>query len=133
MKIVEPEAVQNRKQRRLKRRRYYAAGVMEFWTIDQHDKWKVFGLYLHVSFDPFPRRIIWLRVWWSSKNPKLITSYYIATARKENGTPFSFVLLPPVHINHGVGVEARSYLVHDAPPMDIRLRNHAAIWDPQHQ
>jgi hypothetical protein len=38
MNEVEPQLVVNRQQCHLRRKRYYAAGLMEVWTIDQHDK-----------------------------------------------------------------------------------------------
>jgi hypothetical protein len=85
MNEIEPDQVQNRRARRLRRKRYYAAGVMEVWTIDQHDKWIRFGLFLHVCFEPFAGQIIWLRVWWTNKNPILISGYYIGAGRREGG------------------------------------------------
>lgn len=36
---VEPEAVANRKHGLFKRRWFWLAGVVEYWSIDQHDKW----------------------------------------------------------------------------------------------
>jgi len=47
------------------------------WAIDQHDKWKRFGLALHTGIDPFAGEILWMKVWWTNSNPKLITSYYL--------------------------------------------------------
>jgi hypothetical protein len=93
MNTVEPEEVRKRKQRRLKRRRYYSAGAMEVWTIDQHDKWVMFGLFFHVAYDPFTGKIVWLRVWWTNKNPILITNYYLTAGRHENGKKINLCLL----------------------------------------
>jgi hypothetical protein len=58
---------------------------MDIIAIDQHDKWKRYGLYFHVGMDPFSGRISWLKVWWTNRNPILITSYYIAAARQMKG------------------------------------------------
>ena len=51
---VEPEAVSKHKHGRFKWRWFWSAGVMEYWSIDQHDKWGRFGLWLHLGIDPYP-------------------------------------------------------------------------------
>jgi hypothetical protein len=71
------ELVRERKARRLRRRRFWSAGVNDLLSVDQHDKWKRFGLALHIGIDPFPGRIQWLKVWHTNNNPKLILSYYL--------------------------------------------------------
>ena len=93
MNAIEPEEVRKRKQRRLKRRRYYSAGVMEVWTIDQHDKWIIFGLFFHVAYDPFTDKSVWFRVWLTNKNPFLITDYYLTAGRYEKGKNINLCLL----------------------------------------
>jgi hypothetical protein len=72
----EPHLVRQRKVNRLQRRCFWAAGVNDIWTIDQHDKWLWFGLALHTAIEPFSGRILWLKVWHSNRNPQLILSYY---------------------------------------------------------
>ena len=85
MNAVERPAVQQHKHRRFKRKVFYCAGVMDLLTIDQHDKWKRFGLYLHLGLDPFTGQIVWLKIWWTNRNPILIASYYIGSARELGG------------------------------------------------
>ena len=75
--VYEENLVRERKARRLKRRRFWAAGVNDLIAVDQHDKWKRFGLALHVGEDPFCGVIQWLRVWHNNNNPKLVLSYYL--------------------------------------------------------
>lgn len=76
--IYEPELVQERKAHRLKRKRFWAAGVNDLIAVDQHDKWKYkFGLALHTGIEPFAGRIQWIKVWWTNSNPRLILSYYL--------------------------------------------------------
>jgi hypothetical protein len=87
-KSVEPEAVKHRKYQRFRRKRFWSAGIMDVLTLDQHDKFKRFGLWFHVGLDPFPGRICWLRVWWSNRNPKIIGKYYLDAARQIGGTEF---------------------------------------------
>jgi len=76
-RINEPELVRERRAGRLKRRRFWAAGPNDILAVDQHDKWKRFGLALHTGIDPFSGRIHWLKVWWTNNNPKLILAYYL--------------------------------------------------------
>jgi hypothetical protein len=76
-KVYESDLVRERKARRLKRRRYWSAGVNDLITVDQHNKWKRFGLTFHLGEDPFPGVIQWLRVWHNNNNPKLVLSYYL--------------------------------------------------------
>jgi hypothetical protein len=89
---VEPDAVQERRHRRLKRRRFWAAGVNDVWPQDQHDKWGRFGIWLHASLEAFSGEINWLRVWWTNKNPKLIARYFIEKCRTIEGKfPLKFI------------------------------------------
>ncbi|KAG9124225.1 hypothetical protein FRC07_012343 [Ceratobasidium sp. 392] len=81
MHTYEPEATAGRRANRLKRKRFWAAGVNDLWCIDQHDKLARFGLRLHVCVEPFSGMIIWLRVWWSNSNPRLICHYYLDAVR----------------------------------------------------
>ena len=85
MNTVEHAEVQRRQRRRFKRKVFHCAGVMDLLTVDQHDKWKKYGLFFHVATDPFTGRIAWLKVWWTNRNPVLIASYYIGSARELKG------------------------------------------------
>lgn len=85
LNLVEPDAVTERKGRRFVRKLFYSAGVNDLWAFDQHDKWKRFGLYLHLGMDPYPGRCLWLRIWWTNRNPRLVTSFYLAAAKAIGG------------------------------------------------
>ncbi|KAJ7086295.1 hypothetical protein C8R43DRAFT_1092660 [Mycena crocata] len=86
--IHEPHLVRQRRARRLKRKRFWAAGVNDLWAVDQHDKWKYkFGLALHSGIDPFIGRIQWLKIWWTNSNPRLILSYYLDTVAESGYMP----------------------------------------------
>jgi hypothetical protein len=69
LKLVEPDLVAGRIANRIVRRTFYAAGVNHFWAMDQHDKWKRFGLFLHGCVDGFTGKILWLVIWWNNSNP----------------------------------------------------------------
>jgi hypothetical protein len=88
LKTTEPDAVKQRSRRRFKRKQFWAAGVMDIWAFDQHDKWKRFNLWLHLGLDPFSGRIEWLKIWHNNRKPCLITSYYLEAARAAGGKFF---------------------------------------------
>ena len=109
MKQTEPEAVNARRHRRFKRRRFWATGVNDVWAIDQHDKWKRFGLFLHVGVDPFPGLILWNKIWWTNSNPCLIASYYIEVVRKQKGKcMLSFLLKLLIEARSGIPLVTQS-------------------------
>lgn len=85
LKQTEPEAVEQRKARRLVRKRYWAAGVNDTWSQDQHDKWGRFGLWLHACVDVFSGYIIWIKIWWNNRNPRVVCSWYIDAVHKLGG------------------------------------------------
>ena len=99
LNLTEREAVEFRKQKRFRRKRFWAAGVNDVWSCDQHDKWKRFGLWLHLGLDPYPGQLQWLKVWWSNRNPQLIGGYYLEAARKRKGTQTSlWIFICIVHL-----------------------------------
>ncbi len=65
---------------------------MEYWSIDQHDKWGRFGLWLHLGIDPFSGRIAWLKIWWCNRNPQLLINYYLDAGRQVGGSIISFFI-----------------------------------------
>jgi hypothetical protein len=77
--IYESDLVRERKANRLCRKRFWAAGVNDLLCVDQHDKWKKYGLALHTGIEPFVGHIQWLQVWWTNSNPQLILSYHLDT------------------------------------------------------
>lgn len=89
--MYEPKLVKERKAGRLKRRRFWAAGVNDVWAVDQHDKWLRFGLYLHNGIDLFSGKIHWIRIWWTNKNPKLVLSYYLDTVKQTRSKHYIYL------------------------------------------
>jgi hypothetical protein len=82
---TDPAAVLARRTGRIRCRIFYAAGVNHIWAFDQHDKWMRYGLRLHMELEPFTGVILWLIVWWSNSNPKLVAQQYFKTARRVGG------------------------------------------------
>ena len=86
LKAVEPDQVAQRKANRLVRCTFYAVGVNHFWAMDQHDKWKRFGLFWHGCVDGFTGKILWLVVWWTNSNPRFVCVQYLDAVRGIGGT-----------------------------------------------
>lgn len=82
---TEPQKVEARRKKQFKRQRFFAAGVNHLWAFDQHDKFKRFGLFLHLGIEPFCGLLVWLVVWWSNSNPRLWSKQYIDAARRLGG------------------------------------------------
>ena len=77
MQIADPDGIALRKGRRLKRRKYYAIGPNYIWHADGYDKQKPFGFCIHGAIYGYSRKILWLEVSSSNKNPSLIARYYL--------------------------------------------------------
>ncbi|KAF9541946.1 hypothetical protein CPC08DRAFT_650399 [Agrocybe pediades] len=108
--LFEPQLILERKAGRLKRRRFWAAGVNDLVAVDQHDKLKRFGLALHAGIDPFNGVIHWIKIWWTNSNPKLITSYYLDMAERNKAIPL-VTQSDPGSENYGIA-NAHTFLRH---------------------
>lgn len=80
--IIDPEGVEYRKTRRLRRRVYSIKGPNSVWHIDGYDKLSRYGIKIHGCIDGFSRQIIWLKAGVSNKNPSIIAHYYIESIRQ---------------------------------------------------
>lgn len=87
MREVDPRGVEHRKSRCLKRRMYVSPGPNFCWHLDGYDKLKPFGFSIHGCVDGFSRRIIWLELQRSNKNPRCIASYFLKNVKAARGCP----------------------------------------------
>ncbi|KAI6032480.1 hypothetical protein EDC04DRAFT_2605131 [Pisolithus marmoratus] len=78
----EPHLVHQCKAHHLQHCHFWAAGVNDIWAVDQHDKWICFGLALHTGIEPFSRKILWIHIWHSNRNPQLILTYFLDVVNK---------------------------------------------------
>ena len=85
--IIDPEGVECRKRRRLKRRRYITTGPNFLWHVDGWDKLAHFGIFIHGAVDGFSRRILWLEANSTNKNPGMIASHYLNSVQQLEGVP----------------------------------------------
>ena len=86
MKVLEPAGVSLRKQHKLARRSYCNKGPNYLWHIDGNDKLKPFGLCIHGAIDGFSRKVLWLNVSPSNKDPSVISKYFLDFVSKINGS-----------------------------------------------
>lgn len=87
LKEIDPEGVEERKRRCLQRRTYLSPGPTFCWHLDGYDKLKPFGFCVHGCIDGFSRRIIWLKVQRSNKNPRTIAKYFLQAVKAARGCP----------------------------------------------
>jgi transposase InsO family protein len=73
---VDPEGVEDRRTRKLKRRIFHSQGPNEVWSLDGHDKLKRYGFCIHGCVDVYSRFLIWLRVAVSNNDPDIILTYF---------------------------------------------------------
>ena len=74
---VDPEAVELRRHRTIKRRIYETDGPMDVLHMDGNDKLKRFGFAIHGCIDGFSRKLLWLVVSTTNNDPLVIANYYI--------------------------------------------------------
>ncbi|XP_074042614.1 uncharacterized protein isoform X3 [Leptinotarsa decemlineata] len=67
--LLDPEGVETRKRKRLRRRQYFNKGPNYLWHVDSYDKLKPFGICINGCIDRFSH-IIWLRAGITSSDPK---------------------------------------------------------------
>ena len=84
---LDPQNVDKRRRRRLRRRKYHSLGPNFVWHIDGHDKLKPYGISIHGCIDGYSRRIIWLEVAASNKVPELIAKHYLDALKQMEGKP----------------------------------------------
>ena len=80
--LLDPDGVQARKRNRLKRRIYTTPGLIFIWHVDGHDRLKDFGFYIHGAIDGFSKKLLWIEVATTNKDPYVIAYYYLKTIMK---------------------------------------------------
>ena len=86
LNVLDQEGVSRRKSRRLKRRKYCNKGPNHVWHMDGNDKLRPFGFYVHGCIDGFSRKIIWLHVANTNKDPAVIAYYFLKEVKVISGT-----------------------------------------------
>ncbi|PIK52036.1 hypothetical protein BSL78_11049 [Apostichopus japonicus] len=87
LKLLDPEGVELRRRRRLRRRNYNGIGPNFVWHIDSYDKLKPFGICINGCIDGFSRHVLWVEAYKTSSDPRLIAGYYINTVGRIGRCP----------------------------------------------
>lgn len=87
LQIVDPDGIEARSKYRLKRRLYRVPGPNFIWHIDGYDKLKPFGFAIHGCIDGYSRKVIWLILASSNKNPDFVSFYYLKAIKKLKHVP----------------------------------------------
>ncbi|XP_062517795.1 uncharacterized protein LOC134193026 [Corticium candelabrum] len=85
--VTDPNGVQERRGRKLKRRVYRNKGPNYLWHMDGYDKLKPYGFACHACIDGFSRRILWLHVAITNNQPDVIAGYFLACIEALGGCP----------------------------------------------
>ena len=86
LNVLDQKGVSRRKSHRLKRRKYRNKGSNHVWHMDGNDKLRPFGFYVHGCIDGFSRKIIWLHVANTNKDPAVIAYYFLKEVKVISGT-----------------------------------------------
>lgn len=87
MRELDPDGCEQRKSRRLQRRRYLSPGPNHTWHVDGYDKLKPYGFPIHGCIDGWSRKILWLKVTKSNNNPEIIANFYLDLVSQLGGCP----------------------------------------------
>lgn len=77
MNLIDPAGMKARLSGCLVRRIYYSAGPNDQWCYDGHDKQSKYGLAIHGCVDAFTGKIMWLKVFISNHDPRVILKNYL--------------------------------------------------------
>ena len=87
LRVLNPDVVQQRRRRRLQRRTYFSKGPNYIWHLDSYDKLKRFGFCINGCIDGFSRLVLWINVYKTSNDPRIIGGYYLETIKALGGCP----------------------------------------------
>ena len=118
LSYLDPLGVQQRRQRRLKRRRYMCKGPNYLYHVDGWDKLKPFGLAVHGCIDGFSRRIMWLECGRTNNDPFVVCSYFCKLIADIGGVPH---LIRADRGTENVNIEILQRLFRSEHP-DVRAR-----------
>ena len=127
LKQLDPNGVEARRKKRLRRRRFFSPGPNHCWCIDGHDKLKPYGFSIHGCICAFSRRILWLEVSSSNKLPEVIAEYYLNTVSQlkciphkitaDDGTEHALIQPMQIYLRslNGDGNELDSFSIIPSP------------------
>lgn len=86
IKLVDPQGVELRRARRLRRRQYSCRGPNALWHMDGY-KLKPYGIAINGCIDGYSRYVLWMEAYTTNSDPKVVASYFIKTVLSIGGCP----------------------------------------------
>ncbi|KAH9466394.1 hypothetical protein Pst134EB_001450 [Puccinia striiformis f. sp. tritici] len=86
-RTLDPEGVDNRTKRVLKRRVFNVPGPNFIWSADGHDKLKKFGITMYGFIDAWSRKVLAVHVHVTNNDPRHIGYYYLNLVKSLGGIP----------------------------------------------
>ena len=87
MKKLDPVGIDARRRRTLRRRLYYSKDLNWVRHLDGCAKLKAFRFEMHGCIDGYSRRVLWLNVLRSNKDPKEVCNLFINYLTVMKGVP----------------------------------------------
>ena len=87
MKHLDLTVVNTRKRRTLRRQLYYSQDQIWVSHLDGYDKLKPYSFEIHGCIDGYSRRVLWLSVLRSNKDPKEVCNLYLKYLLIAKGVP----------------------------------------------
>lgn len=87
IEAIFPGRAKSMKHNSLKRRVYKVKGPNHIWHVDGNDKIKPFGFCISGCMDGFSRKLIWLKVERTNKDPHLICTFFLEAVKHFNLVP----------------------------------------------
>ena len=87
LKHIDPVGVSLRQKRKLVRRLYSVKGPNHVWHLDGNDKLKPYGFCIHGCIDGYSRKMLWLNVCPSNKDPSVKAQFYIEFVSQLGSVP----------------------------------------------
>ena len=87
VKELDPEGVNLRRSRTLRRRTYHSPGPNFVWHVDGYDKIKPYGFPVHGCIDGYSRKVLWLKVCKTNNNPAVTGKHFLDAISKYGGCP----------------------------------------------
>lgn len=87
IKLVDPQGVELRRARRLRRRQYSCRGPNALWHMDGYDKLKPYGIAINGCIDGFSRYVLWMEAYTTNNDTKVVANYFMKTVSCIGGCP----------------------------------------------
>ncbi|KAH9472082.1 hypothetical protein Pst134EA_002708 [Puccinia striiformis f. sp. tritici] len=86
-RTLDPEGVDNRSKRVLKRRVFHVPGPNYIWSADGHDKLKKFRITIYGFINAWSRKVLGIFVHVTNNDPRHIGYYYLQLVKSQGGIP----------------------------------------------